>query len=276
MDMDEALGRFFLIGDQLLEVRDFSARTAEINELPLVYEVIRAEEGIPLFLEDYLQRLRNSFGLLQRKLPLSEAAIRERVSKLMKANRHTSGPVKLVFGAGDADFFLAFLMKPHLPPPEEYRSGVHTILMEATRQNPNIKIWNNALREMSVRLLAEANAYEAILVNPVGIITEGSRSNVFFIRNKTVFTTPAEEVLPGITRKKVLEVCSLHGIPVKEVRIAVDELETFDSCFLTGTARKIVPVRSIDHRQYETGTEMLDGLTGYFDLFVEGYLQKRR
>lgn len=274
--MGEETGHYFLYNESQLDVREFYDYSGIMDRRPTVYEVIRVEEGIPLFVEDYLDRLRNSYQLLGRPMPLSEATIRQRIASLIQVNEHVSGPVKLVFGAGPDDYFLAFLIKPHVPNAEAYETGVHTILMEATRENPNIKIWNNGLREKSTKLLAGSEAYEAILVNPAGFITEGSRSNIFFIKGDRVFTTPAEAVLPGITRKKVLEVCAREGVTVELKKIAVAELAGFDSCFLTGTARKIVPIKSIGTVKFQTGTAMLNALSGYFEAFVEAYLQQQR
>jgi branched-chain amino acid aminotransferase len=207
-------------------------------------------------------------------MPLPEEEVALIVRNLIRVNGYVSGPVKLVFGAGDVHFSMAFLMRAHLPGPEEYITGVKTVFMYETRSNPNIKMWNMDLRDRSVDLLEKSGAYEAILVNPGGEVTEASRSNVFFIRGGEVYTTGDEMILPGITRKKVLEVCRLHRIPVHFTTVMADAVDQFDSCFLTGTARKIVPVRILEEFVFEVDTPVMKAISDHFESFVRQYIRQ--
>lgn len=274
--MSEAIGKQFIYNDKVMDVVHFSRYENLLEKTTSVYEVIRVEEGVPLFIEDYLFRFENSYALLKKEIPVSLSKIKATVQKLNQINQHNSGPVKLVFGAGSTDYFLAFIMKPHVPSVKEYKSGVRTISVEATRNNPNLKLWNKNFREQSIRLLEENQAYETILVNPEGFITEASRSNVFFIKDSKVFTTPVDLVLPGITRKKVLEVCGNNHIDVEFEKIAYKKIHLYESCFLTGTARKIVPIRSIDKMTFKVDTDMLNAISGYFEDYVASYLSAHR
>jgi branched-chain amino acid aminotransferase len=259
---------------RILDVAGVEPYLNLVETHPAVYEVIRVEEGVPLFFEDYMERLTNSFRLLGRDMPLPEKALADHVHELIHANNHTSGPVKLVFGAGAFDFFVAFIMKPHLPRPEEYRTGVRTVLMHEMRSNPNLKMWNRDLRDRSVKLLRKSGAYEAILVDEEGYITEASRSNVFFIRGQEVITTDDTHILPGITRKKVLEVCREKEIAVRFQRIPAGEVDAFDACFLTGTARKVVPVRFIGATEFKVETRMFKNISTYFGDYVDRYIRE--
>jgi branched-chain amino acid aminotransferase len=127
-----------------------------------------------------------------------------------------------------------------------------------------------------VALLVETGAYEAILVNRHGIITEASRSNIFFTKGNVIYTTEASHVLPGITRKKVLEVCSLLKMDVKFVSIKVDELKNYDSCFLTGTARKIVPIRVIEDTRFDAENPLVQKISLEFEKLVAGYISQNK
>ncbi len=274
--MGEVLGKRFLAGDRVRDVDGIDPYLKLIETNPSVYEVIRVEEGVPLFFEDYMERLENSFRLLGREMPLQAGELSARVKELVRLNGHTSGPVKLIFGAGAFDFFVAYIMKPHLPGPGEYVAGVRTVLMHEVRHNPNVKMWNRDLRDRSVELLRRTGAYEAILVDEAGLVTEASRSNVFFIRGGEVCTTDDTHILPGITRKKILEVCRESGIPVLFERIPASGIGAYDSCFLTGTARKVVPVRFIGDTEFRVDTEMLNRISSLFESFVNAYIQRHR
>lgn len=271
--MSESTGLKFIFNEEIFPIGKFQSFEQMMETNPCVYEVVRVEDGIPLFLEDYFLRLKNSFAVLKIELPYNLERISRIIHQLIDINNHRSGPVKLVFGAGEKLFLLAFLMKANLPADQEYISGVRTILMKETRKNPNVKIWNRDLRQRSVKMLDKTGAYEAILVNPEGTITEASRSNIFFVKGEKIYTTPMELVLPGITRKKVIEVCTSKKMDVVLRKISLTDLSSYDSCFLTGTARKIVPVRSIDDIIYQTDTAMLRKISAYFEEFVAEYIE---
>ncbi len=274
--MSELLGKHFIANGEVMDASAFMHFQGLSEKTPSVYEVIRIEEGIPLFFEDYMIRLTNSFRLLHRPLPVRIENIEAAVAELVRINDHSSGPVKLVFGAGDTPFFMAFLMRPHLPRSEEYILGVKTVFMRETRDNPNLKLWNRDLRDRSEGLLAGSGAYEAILVDVSGHITEASRSNVFFIRGKEIFTTGEEHILPGITRKKVLEVCNIHHIPVHVTSLPARDIDRYDSCFFTGTARKIVPVKVMGDVSFKVNTPMLRTVSNHFEAYVNDYLRIHR
>jgi len=274
--MTDVTGIQFLFNGSDVPVEFFDSKIHQPATEKKIYEVIRVEEGIPLFLEDYLERLENSFRLNNAEMPLNLDQIQKMLMRLIKINAHESGPVKLVFGLGDQPFQLAYIMQPHLPKPEEYITGVKTILLHQTRTNPNAKVWNNDLRNRSVALLRQENAYEAILVNQEGFITEASRSNVFLIKRENVFTCSDELILPGITRKKVLEILRSAGIRVNFKAIHPQDLDDYDSCFLTGTARKIVPVRQIEDHFFSVNNKTLQFIAEQFGRTVETYISNNK
>ncbi len=271
--MSEIAGEKYLINGlekPVSEWQDPDATSA------VIYDVIRIEEGIPIFLEDYLVRLENSFRLTKSNLQYDKETIVKTIRKLVEINNFSSGPLKLIFSCSHPETFIAHLMKPHLPKPEEYQNGVKTILMSIERNNPNAKVWNQKLRDKTIQLLEGQGAYEAILVNKQGFITEGSRSNIFFVKGDTGYNTTKDLVLQGITRKKVLEVCRRAGIKVEMKNVRFDEVDEYEVAFLTGTSRKIVPIRSIDNYTFSTDHKLLHEISDKFEELVEDYIKKNK
>ena len=88
-------------------------------------------------------------------------------------------------------------------------------------------------------MIRESGVYEVLLVNRESKVTEGSRSNLFFIREGVVRTAPDSEVLPGITRQKVLELISEEGFRLDIRSLALEELPSAEAAFLTGTSPKV-------------------------------------
>ena len=119
----------------------------------------------------------------------------------------------------------------------------------------------------------DAGGKEAIL-NRDGIITEGSHTNFFAIKDKTVFTAPeGHEILSGITRKIVLELCNKLEIVAKEEFIKADELKTFNEFFITSTTKEVTPVIQIDDRIVGNGRpgELTLRLQNGFKELVDNY-----
>ncbi len=99
---------------------------------------------------------------------------------------------------------------------------------------------------MANTLATENEVYEAIFVRD-GKITEGSHCNIFFVKDKIVYTHPADSnILDGITRQIVMQLCKNLKIELREVAILEKDLITIDEAFLTGTTTQITPINKID------------------------------
>lgn len=271
--MKDYTGSCFIIDNTEKPVSEFDESL--IDKGNPVYEVLRVEEGIPLFYEDYYLRLENSISISNIKYDIKREDILKTILRLIKINKVKSGYVKLVFTFDNkAEHFIAHLIRSYKPKPDEYNTGVKSILLHEERKNPNAKIWNRSFRKIAKDYIEESNAFEAILVNDAGNITEGSRSNIFFIKDDVVFTPPESIILPGITRKKVLDIC--HSIKQKVIlgNINQSRLSEFDSAFLTGTSRKIVPVRYIDNIEFNVNSDLLKKIRSEYGKLVREYVNQ--
>lgn len=93
--------------------------------------------------------------------------------------------------------------------------------------------------------------YENMLVRD-GYFTEGSHTNIFFVKNGVVFTHPeGPHILSGITRQVVLDLCSDLGIKLREEAVHLDELVEVDEIFLTGTTTQIATVSTVNSSEKE-------------------------
>ena len=101
---------------------------------------------------------------------------------------------------------------------------------------PNILTRNRAIRKGLNEIIWHKN----------GIITEGTQTNIFIVKNEEVITPPLSNfILPGVTRKIVLELCNQIGIKNSERNLNVNELDTADEIFITSTTAEITPVVEI-------------------------------
>lgn len=243
---NELTAKYYIHNGQYKETGQIS-RDIEI-EGKCIYEVIRVAKKVPLFLERHLWRLENSSKLGKIKFNYTDKEIKSFIDGLIKANDAVNENIKLIFnGNGE---FLIYVVKHSYPSEKDYKEGVSTILYHGERNNPNAKIINMDMRDRVDKLLSEHNAYEAILVDNNGFITEGSKSNIFLVKDKKVYTSPLTEVLPGITRQVILELCGKNNIDISESKISYKDIGQYDALFITGTSPKVLPIKIVDDVEF--------------------------
>ena len=242
----EAIKEYLIINGEIQNTEE--ARVFEKIEKPPIYEVIRIIDGVPLFLEDHLDRMFDSADLIGFQIPRDEKDIRKDIKTLILKNNIDRLNVKLL--AADIDkmgkVFLVYNIESFYPPKEHYLNGIHTTLFYYERNNPNAKVLVTSFKEDVAKALKEKEAFEALLVSKSGHIPEGSRSNMFFVKGDKVYTAKASDVLIGITRKQILNECEKSNIKIVEESIHVDDLDKLDGAFMSGTSVNVLPISSID------------------------------
>jgi branched-chain amino acid aminotransferase len=94
---------------------------------------------------------------------------------------------------------------------------------------------------------AKAAGYdEALLLDMHDHVAEAPGANVFFEKDGTLYTPSLGNILPGITRATVLELCATHAIPVVETSFGIDDIKGADAAFFCGTAAEVIGLESID------------------------------
>jgi branched-chain amino acid aminotransferase len=245
----------------------------------VIYEVVRIIEGIPVFLEDHLDRLYHSTRITGLDILPGPIALKNEISQLIREEKKETGNIKLSFTFNVESASLEREMKfiPHFyPEPQAYLEGVPVTLMKADRQSPSAKIQHIDIRERANKMIAELNVFEVLLVDQNNKITEGSRSNVFFVRDNMLFTSPDDKVLGGITRNKVIGLCRKAGIPVVDSEIPAERLSGYKAAFLTGTSPKVLPISSVDDIFYETSFPLIRKIIDLYDKAVREYIDSRK
>lgn len=239
-----------------------------------LYEVVRIVSGKPLFLEAHLQRLTNSAIQVEQSIWLNYNQIKESILNLIELNDSQEGNIKLVFHIdGKNKTFLAYFIQHYYPTKNQYQNGVATLVHQADRPKPNAKVYNHLLRSAANNLIEEAEIFEVILLNSLGNITEGSRSNLFFIKNNELHTAADADVLHGIIRSKVIEAAEELKIPIRKHSIKYDDLPSFEAAFLTGTSLRILPIRKINSISYSSTHNIISRLSKVLQAKINNYLK---
>jgi branched-chain amino acid aminotransferase len=127
--------------------------------------------------------------------------------------------------------------------------------------DPRIKSLNFLNNILAKREAIERGAYEAVMLNHMGYVAEGTVSNIFFNKDK-VLCTPSVGVgiLDGITRRIIIEIASDLGIKVRQGRFKKDDIYSAEEVFISNTTMEVMPVSEVDDVMIKTEAENLTGI----------------
>jgi branched-chain amino acid aminotransferase len=243
----------------------------------VVYEVLRMIDGVPLFYDDHFDRLFHSCELIKQSVGVHSAVLLSQLAILSLKNGFTNGNVmlKIIFHEDQRNMLIHFI--PHTYPSEnDYRVGVEVGFLEAERINPEAKVLQAAIRERANQQIAETGVYELMLVDHNNTITEGSRSNFFFIKKNTLYTAPLFKVLKGVTLSKVLDIAVDYGIPIHFTSIEMNELSTYEAMFITGTSPQILPVAKAGKYTFDVHHPLIHTISDAFQKLVDKDIDEKR
>jgi branched-chain amino acid aminotransferase len=276
--MEQCLGEWFIINGHIESVENF--RHYQLMRGFSIYEIVRVEKKVPLFLEDHLQRMYHSLELENKTIQEDMKTFTEQLRMLIDKNQFEQGKIKIIANFSEAthkeSYNLLLFFTPYtFPSAEQYKQGVRTILCTAVRKDPNAKVLETEARKIADRKIEETGVYEALLVDYEGYIHEGSRSNFFVIKDQTVITPPDDSVLQGIARKNVLAICQENQISYNIRPIHQRELNSVDSVFITGTSPKVLPVCQVNELPVKVENELMRLLMKKYDEAIENYIMKK-
>jgi len=254
-----------------------------------VYEVVSTFKNQPCFLNKHLDRLYASAKAISLKVPRDKEWFQRELKNTLSAAGNDESYIRIIVtrGVGEVNIDPSSCEQPNIIlmvmdvteyPKSCYEKGIQVALVSIKRNprdslNPNIKTGNylnNVLAKMEANKLG---AQDAIMVNPWGYLTEGTTSNLFFVREGHIFTPSLEcGILSGITREMVIQLAKENGFHIEEGKWPGEELFKAEEIFLTGTLKKVMPVSHLDGRLVGAGnpgpiTQKLRRL--YDDLITE-------
>jgi branched-chain amino acid aminotransferase len=257
--MNECYGNKFILNGNLQPVEMFD--NSLVYEGDSVYEVLRMIRGNPIFFHDHLERLATSVKLQKKTFLADMPTLRKDIINLARSDKKRETNVKIVFNYKNGETnYLVYFIEPGYPSESQYKKGVKGILFFAERKDPESKVINHRLRSSIYHKLILESGYEAILVNENNLITEGSRSNIFFLKGETLTTAPDNVILNGITRKHILEICVENKIRVEFACVKADEIKEYDAVFMTGTSPMVLAFYCIDNYFFNVNISLVERL----------------
>jgi D-alanine transaminase len=231
-----------------------------------IYEVIRVYNGKLFTKEAHIKRLYESAEKISMILPFDQKSIEQQLENLVEENQLQTGIIYLQFTRGVSmrahgfpgedvtPVFVAYTREVERPK-SSMDNGVKGILVDDIRWlRCDIKSLNLLGNILAKQEAANHGCFEAIQYRS-NIVTEGSSSNVFVVKNGELWTHPATNlILNGITRRVILDICKKQQIQVIEKPFTIAELLEADEIFISSTTSEIMP---IVHLAKNTKTDIL-------------------
>lgn len=235
-----------------------------------VYEVVSIVGGKMVDEEAHLDRLWRSMNEIQMAEPLSRAALKLVGKQLVRKNRVKDAILYIQVTRGVAK-------RDHTFPKDDIRSS---LVMTCRRFNFS-SVWNRAQKGVKAssqpdirwarcdikatallpNILAkqaakEAGAFEAVLVDADGYVTEGSSTNVWMVdKDGTLITRSTNDnILSGITRASLMNIAENHQIRIEERPFSLEEAKNARELFLTSATSCTMPIIELDGIKISQGT----------------------
>lgn len=230
-----------------------------------IYEVVFVYDCKPFAFNEHFDRFEQSASKLELAMPYDIATFKHLTEELITKNNIVNGMVYIQMTRGVAprnhlyernmqSVVTGFAKSVSLDAIEKSQSkGIQTYLTEDIRWlRCDIKSLNLLGNVMAKRKAADFDCQEAIQHRD-GEVTEGSSSNVFIVKNGTLKTHPATNlILNGITRQVVLKIAEQLQVPVLEESFTVEELLDADEVFITSTTMEVTPVVKLKGKQEQS------------------------
>lgn len=257
-------GRYLPYHDAKVHVEDRGFQLADA-----VYEVIEVSENSLVDATRHLTRLWRSLAELSITPPMSEPALRHVIGETVRRNRVRNGLVYLQVSRGESPREFLF-PDPAVPPTlvclarattpaqadERAEAGIHVITVPETRwQRCDIKTVMLLPACLAKQQAHAKGAREAWFIDSDGYVTEGASSNAWIVdRSGLLLTRPLDEaILPGITRRTVMDTASSLGLVVQERPFTVAEAMEAAEAFITSATNTVMPVVMIDGQKVSSG-----------------------
>src|SRR5688500_6287054 len=236
-----------------------------------VYETLRTYNRRMFLYDRHARRLRRSAQMIALDVPLSDDALARHIGDtLHAANLEGEAYIRVLVtrGVGELTYdpkatptpTLVIIVTPQVdPPPEAYSDGVRVAIVDIVRNhpgsvNPMIKSNNLMNSALAMQEALRSGAFEGIMRNYRGELTECTTANLFIVKDGVALTPPLDAgLLPGITREFIFEIGKEIGVEVREAALRDDDLYGAEEAFLTSTTREAGPSVTVDERRIGTG-----------------------
>jgi branched-chain amino acid aminotransferase len=246
-----------------------------------VFDFLRTYGGRPFHLEDHIKRLQNSARLIGLACPWSSSEIIDITLQTIARNDYPEANIRLLITGGDSEDSISPGQQPRLVvtvgpvkrfPEQWYRDGVKIITARLNRYIPGAKSIDYIRAIVTLNDARAVGAVESVYVDIDDHVLEGTTSNLFAVIGGRL-VTPAEDILPGITRDVILELVK-EDFQVELRNLPRAELLQAEEIFLASSNKEVLPVCQVDDQPFKSAPGPVSGrVQGLFRAYTEKYVQ---
>lgn len=245
------------------------------------FDFFRVEKGVPIFVDDHLERLKASAEGLNIEMPMSLEEIKTIIFELIDRNKLPLSSIKVFLTGGlTQDGFtpstptILILNQPFKEPDQGiYETGASLMLYNYHRDFPAVKSTQYA-KALALQKDWQKEGHIDVLYHDGKWVSEVSRSSVFFFKDG-VLRTNKNDVLKGITQTNVHRAAASY-FEIRVADITVDEVLEADEMFITSTTKRILPIVMVgDHkiREGQIGSRTIR-LNEIFSDYLQAYINQ--
>jgi len=226
------------------------------------YDTVHVWNGRFFRLDLHLDRFFSGLGKLRMNIGIDRREVQSILEKCVALSGHRSAYVEMICTRGTSptfsrdprnavNRFIAFAVPfGSVANPEQMKRGLHIAVSQTVRippasVDPTLKNYHWLDLVKGLFNAYDRNAETALILDYKGDIAEGPGFNVFIVTHGKI-RTPGENVLPGITRRSVFDICGEVGLPLSAEPVSISDLKAADEIFITSTAGGIMPVTRVD------------------------------
>lgn len=216
-----------------------------------LFETVKVESGKLLFLKEHIERLNKSLDILGLRERVDFVNIEKDANRLLEINSIYEGALKILVAKSQDELIYILSNRMNSYSEDIYRRGFKLKLSKVFRNESSIITKVKSANYLE-NILERKNAMkvgwdDCLFLNSKERIAETSIANIFFVKEKNIYTPDIEEgILDGILRNIIIEIAKNNGIKVYEGKYSLEELNQADEVFLTNSLMGIMPVSDIN------------------------------
>lgn len=220
-----------------------------------LFETMRSYQGRIVYFDAHLERIKQSSRLLGIDSAYSQAELKKIIKKTGALNKNKDACVRLsLYKTKDGAITLVVARKYQPYGPGQYREGLK-VCISSFRQGQDsflsrLKTTNYLFYQLAYQEAKKKGFEEAVIMNNRGYLCEGARTNLFFVKNKQIFTPSLEcGCLDGITRRVIFDLAKKHHLKIYAGKFTPPELYAAEEAFLSNSLMGIMPIASLEREQ---------------------------
>lgn len=227
-----------------------------------LFETFRTYQGSPFLFQDHLKRLREGLSSVYIEWEEDDESLLQLIGMALEKNGLADGVLRLNVTAGISNWGLPnetytkpstlLFTRPLAPVQDE---GRRAVFLQIPRNTPEGSVrlkshhyLNNLLGKRELGKLSDA---EGIFLTREGYVAEGVVSNIFWVKNNTLYTPSISTgILNGVTRQYVIHLASLLGVKVEEGTFTKEDLLRSEEVFVTNSTQEMVRISRVDDVEF--------------------------